>query len=238
MKIVCVSDLHGNLPDIPSGDLLIVAGDLTARDTEPEYLRFNEWISEQKFDLKIIIGGNHDCLVEKGLNLQNSDSNVVYLQDSGYNFQGLKIWGFPWTYKFKGINPKCTAFTLPLDDFDQMNVKANLIPDDVDILVSHGPPYSIADEIIRGACVGCPILLEHVKHRINPSFHIFGHVHECAQSIVKVPNCETSFINCSVVDERYKFNRKCVVIYTEGNKNDTRCIRSNARTKKKNTADH
>lgn len=60
MKIDCVSDLHGYYPDLEGGDILIVAGDLTAHDTRNEVALFDNWICTQKYYAKIVVGGNHD----------------------------------------------------------------------------------------------------------------------------------------------------------------------------------
>ncbi len=42
MIIDCLSDTHGNFPELEGGDLLIFAGDLTAHDKEEEYDNFFE----------------------------------------------------------------------------------------------------------------------------------------------------------------------------------------------------
>ncbi|TQB77353.1 hypothetical protein MPDQ_002990 [Monascus purpureus] len=57
---------------------------------------------------------------------------------------------------------------------------SNPIPDfpDVDILLTHGPPQGIFDEVSpSGEHVGCPHLLRAVK-RAKPRLHVFGHIHE------------------------------------------------------------
>ena len=41
MIIDCLSDLHGHYPSLDGGDLLIVAGDLTARDKLEEHYEFS-----------------------------------------------------------------------------------------------------------------------------------------------------------------------------------------------------
>ncbi|HLT42767.1 MAG TPA: hypothetical protein VKZ95_08695 [Sphingobacteriaceae bacterium] len=57
MKITCIADLHGFKPKLNGGDLLIVAGDLTARDRKKEYDQFFEWLDNQNYRKKIWIAG-------------------------------------------------------------------------------------------------------------------------------------------------------------------------------------
>jgi len=94
--IDCISDCHGHYPELEGGDLLIVAGDFTARDEPVEYLKFNQWLREQNYKKKILIAGNHDNCVQNGITVLadiNSDKKLIvnplfapdveYLCDSG-----------------------------------------------------------------------------------------------------------------------------------------------------------
>ena len=211
MIIDCISDLHGFYPELEGGDLLIVAGDLTARDTYVEYKKFFEWIYSQKYSKKILISGNHDNFLMK--TAENShlrrlagydkdDIEFEYLCDSGTEFEGLKIWGSPWTKTFEGINPKCKAFTCDTDE--ELGEKWNLIPDDTDIVITHTPPYGIFDETKRKELVGSKSLLLRIAE-IKPLIHCFGHIHEQGgKQLVLLWKNGTCFINCSNVNERYK----------------------------------
>ena len=49
MIVDAVSDLHGHYPKLEGGDLLIIAGGLTARGTIEEHIEFCEWLYEQKY---------------------------------------------------------------------------------------------------------------------------------------------------------------------------------------------
>jgi Icc-related predicted phosphoesterase len=222
MIIDCISDLHGYYPELEGGDLLIVAGDLTARDTEAQYREFTHWLAEQKYKKKIFIGGNHDnCLVEKPPivfgdceYLCDSDTEFEYgevepcLYPNGFfpNFttvtKKLKIWGSPWTNTFDGINPLCTAFT---GTEELLATKFALIPDDIDILVTHGPPYCILDQVKKRhndkmQNVGSFALLDRLS-RIKPKLMVFGHIHE---GYGQIQGADTLFINCSHVNEDYE----------------------------------
>lgn len=226
MIIDCVSDLHGYYPKLEGGDLLIVAGDLTARDTEEEYTRIFDWMyGFVNYEKVIFIAGNHDNLIQKqktfyGLSnpnlileiLDNHPKKVEYLCDSGTEFKGLKIWGSPWTKTFPGMNPHCKAFTV--DTEEELAEKWALIPDDTDILITHGPPLVYFDRTINNECVGSYTLCARVAE-IEPILHVFGHIHECGGNILDrrtttkhlpafVDFSSTTFVNCSHVNERYQ----------------------------------
>ena len=202
MIIDCVGCLHGARPNLEGGDLLIITGDLTARDTEFEHALFDEWLDEQKYKKKIVIAGNHDNYIqEKGYWIYYDDSKPSkYLEDSGTEFEGLKIWGSPWTNQFPGINPKCCAFTRPF--MESLDDRWNMIPD-VDILVTHGPPFGVLDQVSTefNASVGSMGLLKAVKER-KLKLHVFSHIHDQGGKTMKIG--DTTFINCSIMDERYR----------------------------------
>ena len=62
MKFVAIADTHGKHKDltIPSGDMLIHAGDISMKGDEDEIIDFLNWFDEQNFKHKILIAGNHD----------------------------------------------------------------------------------------------------------------------------------------------------------------------------------
>jgi Icc-related predicted phosphoesterase len=223
MIIDCISDLHGVYPKLLGGDLLIVAGDLTASDYPSQYEHFEkEWLRFQKYKKRIVIAGNHDDYISKCNWV--SRSSYEYLCDSGTEFEGLKIWGSPWSLWFEGINPHCKAFTGSEDD---LKAKYALIPDDVDILITHCPPYMILDSVKDRNCpcgfecsipTGSKSLLEELDNRIKPKLHVFGHIHEHGgkQLIFKRPGHgmenNTICVNASIIDECYiKRNDPCYV---------------------------
>jgi Icc-related predicted phosphoesterase len=205
MIIDCISDLHGFLPELEGGDLLIVAGDLTARDTHGEYLRFLSWLHKQKYRHYIFIAGNHDNLIQKEEVLTGSLSNTTYLCDSGTEFEGLKIWGTPWTAQFPGINPHCCAFTIDFGPNTEkwLAEKWALIPSDTDILISHSPPYGILDSITTGERVGSKSLQMELFTRLRPKLFVCGHIHE-AYGVEPKGGIVENAVNASHVNERYK----------------------------------
>jgi len=95
MKIVFISDTHGRHHDvnIPKGDLLIHAGDLSSRGKEDEIDSFLDWFKNQPHKYKIFIAGNHDFFFEKEtlkkINAKIPDT-IIYLNDSGIEIEGIK----------------------------------------------------------------------------------------------------------------------------------------------------
>lgn len=214
MIVDIVSDLHGYYPELEGGDLLIVAGDLTGRDQMGQYLRFNQWLSAQDYTRKIVIAGNHDGLCEKGVKVEVSPGklmlttpvlahNAVYLEDSEHIFEGLKIWGSPWTKTFEGMNPHCKAFTC--DTEEELAEKWALIPDDIDILITHSPMLHMLDQN-RDGCHCGSYTLRNAVDRVKPKLFIFGHIHECGgqQMMYKHQGPNTWCVNASYVDENYR----------------------------------
>lgn len=210
MIIDCIADLHGYYPKLEGGDLLIVAGDLTANDKPIEYGHLGCWIQRQNYKKKILIAGNHDNYFDrKGFEFIEDifkSINVEYLCDSGTEFEGLKIWGSPWTAQFPGINPKCCAFTVDFgfDTDDWLNEYWQKIPSNTDILITHCPPFGILDKPKEEWHVGSISLRDNIFDRIKPKFHLFGHIHEWGGISVLVDGFQTNFINCSYVNERYQ----------------------------------
>jgi Icc-related predicted phosphoesterase len=217
MIIDCISDLHGFYPKLEGGDLLIVAGDLTAKDSDIEHLDFIEWIGlDQKFGNKykkiIYIAGNHDnFLYDKnryGEIKTPLEWNIEYLCDSGTEFKGLKIWGSPWTKTFPGMNKNCKAFTC--DKEEELGSKFSLIPHDVDILITHNPPYGILDQVSRHTNVNDGPKIEHVGSKslreiifkIKPKLAVFGHIHEWGGKSINTT--ATIMVNASHVNEFYE----------------------------------
>ncbi len=228
MIIDCISDLHGHYPNLEGGDLLIVAGDLTARDRKEEYLVFFHWLQDQKYRKIVFIAGNHDNWMQKNqkewlMICKSPEFEIIYLCDSGTEFtcydplekegqsevkrKTYKIWGSPWSLWFDGINQSCTAFTGSENDLRKHYM---MIPRDIDILITHCPPYGILDSVLRysddfNEHCGSRTLRELVldgSYFPNLKLHIFGHIHEHGGK--KIQTTLSTFINCSHVNERYQ----------------------------------
>lgn len=204
MKITAISDTHGFWPDLPGGDILIFAGDFTARDTQREYSNFVKWVANSNYEHVIAIAGNHDHLPKSMPTLCRNDKQYFhYLCDSGVSINGLSFWGCPWTQKFKGQNRKCMAFCL--DSELQLSDKFSIIPNDVDVLITHSPPFLILDQNRDNVSCGS-IALRDELDRVKPVLHVFGHIHEQGGKMVlyKHVGPNTMCANVSYVDEYYE----------------------------------
>jgi hypothetical protein len=217
MIIDCIGCLHGARPQLEGGDLLIVTGDLTERDTAEEHAQFQIWLHDQNYRKKIVIAGNHDNRLQnlpfEGIQRQYREMREDYLCDSGTEFEGLKIWGSPWTSQFKGINPKCCAFTVPVSpDMEyRFMEKWDLIPHDTDILVTHTPAFSILDGIPSedGSLfhVGSKSLYSWLKYVRRPALHVFSHIHEAygqKEHFQTYGYKMMRSVNCSIMNEYYE----------------------------------
>lgn len=216
MIIDCIGCLHGAQPKLQGGDLLIITGDLTTSDKPFQFIQFLIWLDKQKYSKKVFIGGNHDnILVETSPIPESLPENTEYLCDSGTEFEGLKIWGSPWTAQFPGINPKCCAFTenFGCDTDDWLNEHWEKIPEDTDILITHNPPFDIFDRVRDGKKVGSKSLLIKSMH-IKPKLHVFSHIHEEGgkQILMKHIGPNTWYVNCSIMNEDYKAVHKPIRI--------------------------
>jgi len=205
MKFVAISDTHGQhqYVQLPKGDVLIHAGDISKRGTELEIKEFLDWFKELDFEHKIFIAGNHDFYFEKSDTLQIKKllpKNVIYLQDKSVKIGNVKIWGSP-------ITPWFYNWAFNRNRGEEIRQYWNQIPIDTDIIITHGPALSILDKTIYGQLVGCADLLEIVQE-IRPKFHICGHIHE-AYGTLKMD--ETTFINCSVLDVKYRLQNAPIV---------------------------
>lgn len=173
MRIVALGDSHGFHADleVPEGDLLIHAGDLSQRGTLDELKTVAEWLRSLPHRHKVVIAGNHDFAFENTpAQARALFADFHYLQDELLTLEGLRIWGSPWQPWFHNW-----AFNLRRGP--AIAAKWQLIPPGLDLLVTHGPPAGLGDRCFDGERVGCSDLLATLEHT-QPRVHLFGHIHE------------------------------------------------------------
>lgn len=244
MRIVCTSDVHGKIAGVtfPPGDVLVIAGDVLgdvvnsrgklARGKEAAEIQLRplspdlvgvrplestlpmlaRFLDEVPFDHVVLVAGNHDWAFQFRRRRAKAllPGKVRYLQDSGTEIGGVKFWGSPWQPEYHGW-----AFNLPRDGPELAEAWA-MIPEGIDVLVTHGPPAGILD-MPWGTepPVGDGTLLERVI-AVKPRFHVFGHVHGSYGTRVVGP---TTFMNVAASSEANRLaNGPQVIVLEDGNR--------------------
>lgn len=188
MKILCISDTHEqhkwlnqflfDYEFIAEFEMIICAGD-TANDRNPIFnhhkqLEFIDWFSELPIEHKIYVPGNHNTSDKMIDDKVYTDKGIIRLMHNSVTIKGINIFGSPFTPTF-GLNWAYNVNRNKLDSYWQA------IPEDTDILVTHGPPKGILDLAGRESSLteqtGDKALLNHV-FRVKPKYHIFGHIHD------------------------------------------------------------
>lgn len=193
-RFVCISDTHGiheQIPPLPDGDVLIHAGDFTGWGTYSEIEKFASWLGDQPSLIKIVIAGNHDEEAQdtSRMKLLFGNFGITYLKDSftWYDHfdenrpednRRFKIYGTPYTPEFCGWHFMEHEYALAN--------RYNLIPEDTDILICHGPPRGILDESGvpntrfsegRPNRVGSTALATRIGQLPNLKLFVCGHIH-------------------------------------------------------------
>lgn len=214
-RITVISDTHTKHKQLdgflPGGDLLIHAGDLSSMGYNHEVRQFCKWFNDiDSYTHKIFIAGNHDFLFENKPDIASEIVNfyetITYLQDNFVTlddvYDVLKVYGSPWQPEFMHW-----AFNLPRNGKELEKVWDD-IPDDTDILITHGPPYGVGSlDLVIGRPtdrLGCELLNERIL-KIKPKIHIFGHIHSGNGYYF---DGDTHFFNASVLDESYMHRYK------------------------------
>lgn len=205
MKIVCFSDTHQrhNRLAIPKCDVLIFSGDMCSGGELHQVSNFARWLAKNSdnFDKVIIVAGNHDLCFENMKLAAISElthhlaDKLVYLQDSEYVYKGIKFYGSPW-------QPRFFNWAFNLNRGVQLESVWELIPEDTNVLITHGPPHGIGDKV-SNTHVGCFDLLKRVSKLSNLFLHVYGHIHEGNGHYISeaVPN--VNFCNASICDAQY-----------------------------------
>jgi Icc-related predicted phosphoesterase len=173
MRVVAMADTHGFHADlqVPDGDLLVHAGDLTNLGKLPQLAAVADWLRAQPHRHKVVIAGNHDFgLQRRPAEARALFHGLTYLEDQAVTLEGVRVWGSPW-------QPWFHSWAFNLHRGPEIAAKWALIPEGLDLLVTHGPPAGFGDLLSDGERVGCADLTRALA-RAKPRFHLFGHIHE------------------------------------------------------------
>jgi hypothetical protein len=197
VRVVAVSDLHGQLPPVPPCDLLLVAGDICPLADHSDAAQraflegpFCDWLERAPARAIAGIAGNHDLIAEREPALP-AGLPWTYLCDSEAELHGLRIWGTPFAVTYGDW-----AFMQSDDELEQ---RFATIPAGLDVLLAHGPPFGVLDHALRGVDTGSHALRRAII-RARPAVGIFGHIHEGhGEDRLGRTRC----LNVSLLDARY-----------------------------------
>lgn len=219
LKIMAMSDLHGYLPkakNLQPADIAIIAGDIVPLAIQTDLSKsykwytkfFMPWVDRLPVDQVFMVAGNHDYYLEKLEGHQVTDFEklspkrcLIYLDHSYFEY--VDITGLQWTIFG---TPYCHIFgNWPFMKPD--NVLTELfkeIPDKVDIIISHDPPFAlndcdvVADRIALGHLGNKPLAarINNVDYKIL----FCGHVHTGDHEFDPV----FKTVNVSLLNERYQ----------------------------------
>jgi predicted thioesterase len=227
MRIVALSDQHGFLPEIPPCDLVIVAGDvcpdrfgpfMAVHAPEEQRAWFNcharPWLADSPATHKVLTWGNHDWCGQKcdfsadsPAHARTTDMQVLVDEGTTVPTESgadVRVWATPWS------NPIMRwAFMRKPRELEQVYAA---IPENIDVLVSHQPPYGCGDRVFdlagRVEHVGSHELLAAIE-RVRPKVVVCGHVHG---GFGQYEHDGVPIYNVSVVDERYRLVNRPTVI--------------------------
>ena len=206
MKLLLLSDTHGQndvLKTLPATDVLIHCGDSTRFGSRENLREFAEIFGKCDAPLKLLIAGNHDrCFQNHPLEARQivAERGIIYLEDDWVAIEGIKFWGIPWTPTFLNWHF--------MGDEEDLKKKWEKVPVDVDVLISHGPPYTVLDRLmIDGEQIGS---VEHHDRVLfmQPTLNVFGHIHE---AYGQEYYAGIDFINCSLLNFGYEMVNQPVV---------------------------
>lgn len=204
LKIDCISDTHNKHKKIilPGGDILIHAGDMSGRGQSGEILPFLDWYADQDYSHLILIPGNHDFGFEKEparYAQECKDRKIILLNDSAHEIDGIKIWGSP-------IQPWFHNWAFNRGRGSDIKRHWDMIPEDTEILITHGPPRGILDDVrpmsVYRDNVGCEELDKRIQ-QTKVKLHVFGHIHESAGYRYLEGR---TYVNASSLDGMYMYN--------------------------------
>lgn len=199
IKILHLSDTHGQhsqLTALPEADVIIHSGDVAYAGSEAEIMDFMEWFLALPYRYRIFVAGNHDNELFEA-EVEGLPEGCYYLNNSGVWLEGLAeraiyVYGVPLFLEDTLCGRQCEYY--------------RAIPEGIDVLVTHQPPYGVLDQS-GSVCYGDKDLLLRVME-LAPKLHLFGHIHD-AWGQVELNG--TIYSNAAVVDEAYALTHRPLV---------------------------
>lgn len=206
LRIAMISDVHTKWKHlvIPECDILISAGDYSFRGEKHIHVNFHKWLSQQNAKHIISVCGNHETGIENNFQaakdlVQKIDQRIHFIEEETIEIEGLKIHG-------SAISPFFNNWAWNRHRGAEIKKHWDLIPEDVDILVTHTPPHGILDIVYHNdgvtpkERVGCEELAKRIKDLKQLKLHVFGHIHS---SSGEIDIDGIRYVNAAICDEDY-----------------------------------
>lgn len=250
IKIIGISDLHGQLPKIEEKfDLLLIGGDVAPNCGYGRYVEcifqrewfsneFVSWVMDLPFNDEhskvVFIAGNHDFYLESESEAYKTgyssiwtdvitpcSNRLVYLYDSEYIFEKDGE-----KLRIYGT-PWCKEFgkwAFMIND-EKLKTAFENIPEGIDILLTHDapglPPYGLITEgRWKGEDAGNKPLAEAIRGK-KPVYAFHGHIHSSPKQLTNPVDAPDTKVAClSILNENYYMAYKPLVLEIEGKKEE------------------
>lgn len=234
MKIIAISDLHGHLPTIEEqADIMLIAGDISPLDIQGTRVLMREWIEDEfipwinrlEVEKVFLVAGNHDRFLEI-----ISDADITeWRMLTGQKLQYLKNEMMTYIDKFGESwtifgTPYCHIFgnwSFMISD-EALAEKFKNIPEEVDIIITHDPPYGIGfhdcnlqrpySRSIGPEHLGNKPLREQLE-KTKFKLLVGGHIHSGEHNPTEFMGGQV--VNVSLLDEYYQPTYKPFIIELE-----------------------
>jgi len=215
LRIVAISDTHGGHAQVkvPDADVLIHCGDFCKYGRMEEVKDFALWLQKLPHKHKLVTAGNHDKPVEAypfKCRRLFEEAGVTLLLNEEIVIDGFKFWASP-------ITPRFFDWSFMKDRGQEITEVWAQIPEDVDVLITHGPPYGHGDLAPAypphqplpkvAGCLDLLLRLREMKIKSgwkNPRVHCFGHIHSGAGVAHSDEFGRMLFVNAATCTEEYK----------------------------------
>ncbi|OAX40520.1 Metallo-dependent phosphatase [Rhizopogon vinicolor AM-OR11-026] len=226
-RFVCISDTHSHTFEIPSGDVLLHAGDLSSWGSLSQLMITVEWLKSLEHPVKIMVAGNHDlCLDEMwaqpiyGIPPEEVEQARSYVQSQAAvglhylehePFQIMSPSGREWKVYGSPAAPVHVEGAFQYETTGEAQVIYNRIPQDTDILITHTPPFMTLDTTRKGKQAGCHVLSGKLTELRRCRLHVFGHIHECAGAQINTDD-PSRLVDRVSVNAAMAVTKKAVVV--------------------------
>ena len=228
LVLAATSDLHGYLEGIQEVcetrkvDILVIAGDIEPADpfvSKPYWFERKFFPLVRKLGCEVVaIPGNHDFwLSAKYISISRNEKNDYpknfhLLIDEEINIRGIQFYGTPWVPIING------TWCFEEEDDDLID-RFNMIPEGLDVLISHSPPmlrHKVIDVSLDNPTecqrhFGSKSLTKAIAAK-QPKVVLCGHIHSgehsCNSIATGLQMQYTLAWNVSRVNEQYRIAYK------------------------------